>query len=68
MIPRYLSARQVAELIGCEYDAALRVVKAAGGIRDYAMACRMVAAGANRIGTSSGVALVGGGPAERGAY
>lgn len=35
-------------------------VKAAGGIRDYETACRMVAAGANRIGTSSGVALVGG--------
>ncbi len=33
-------------------------VKAAGGIRDCATALRMVAAGANRIGTSSGVKFV----------
>ncbi|BDG59712.1 deoxyribose-phosphate aldolase [Caldinitratiruptor microaerophilus] len=37
-------------------------VKAAGGIRDYETACRMVAAGANRIGTSSGVAIVNAAP------
>jgi deoxyribose-phosphate aldolase len=35
-------------------------VKAAGGIRDYATACRMLAAGADRIGTSSGVEVVRG--------
>ena len=33
-------------------------VKASGGIRDLVTACRMVAAGATRIGTSSGVAIV----------
>ncbi len=35
-------------------------VKAAGGIRDRATAEAMLAAGANRLGTSSGVALVSG--------
>ena len=35
-------------------------VKAAGGIRDRATAEAMLAAGANRIGTSSGVAIVTG--------
>ncbi|MFQ5551188.1 MAG: deoxyribose-phosphate aldolase, partial [Gemmatimonadales bacterium] len=33
-------------------------VKASGGVRDCATALRMIAAGANRIGTSSGVQLV----------
>ncbi len=33
-------------------------VKAAGGIRDYATALRMIEAGATRLGTSSGVAIV----------
>ncbi len=33
-------------------------VKAAGGIRDAEMADRMIAAGANRLGTSAGVAIV----------
>jgi deoxyribose-phosphate aldolase len=33
-------------------------VKAAGGIRDAAAADRMIAAGANRLGTSAGVAIV----------
>lgn len=33
-------------------------VKAAGGIRDYEAAIAMVAAGANRIGASAGVAIV----------
>jgi len=37
-------------------------VKAAGGIRDYATACRMVAAGANRIGASASVAIISGAP------
>ncbi|MBR4958076.1 MAG: deoxyribose-phosphate aldolase, partial [Phascolarctobacterium sp.] len=32
-------------------------VKAAGGIRDYETAKAMIAAGANRIGTSAGVAI-----------
>jgi len=34
-------------------------VKAAGGIRDYPTALKMIEAGATRIGTSSGVAIVG---------
>jgi deoxyribose-phosphate aldolase len=33
-------------------------VKAAGGVRDCSTALKMIAAGANRIGTSSGVKLV----------
>ena len=33
-------------------------VKAAGGIRDYATALRMIKAGATRLGTSSGVTIV----------
>lgn len=33
-------------------------VKAAGGIRDYATALEMIEAGANRIGTSSGVQIM----------
>lgn len=37
-------------------------VKAAGGIRDYATAMAMVRAGANRIGTSAGVAILQGVP------
>jgi deoxyribose-phosphate aldolase len=35
-------------------------VKASGGIRDAATAHAMIAAGATRLGTSSGVAIVGG--------
>lgn len=34
-------------------------VKASGGIRDYETACAMVEAGANRLGTSSGLIIVG---------
>jgi deoxyribose-phosphate aldolase len=33
-------------------------VKASGGIRDYATALKLIQAGANRIGTSSGVLIV----------
>lgn len=33
-------------------------VKASGGVRDYATAVQMIQAGATRIGTSSGVAIV----------
>ena len=33
-------------------------VKASGGIRDYATACRMIAAGATRLGASSSVKIV----------
>ena len=36
-------------------------IKASGGIRDYATALAMVEAGADRLGTSSGVAIVEGG-------
>jgi deoxyribose-phosphate aldolase len=35
-------------------------VKAAGGIKTAADACRMIAAGASRIGNSAGVAIIGG--------
>lgn len=37
-------------------------VKASGGIRDYAAALAMIDAGADRIGTSAGVAIVTGAP------
>jgi deoxyribose-phosphate aldolase len=44
-------------------------VKAAGGIRDAATALAMIAAGASRIGTSAGVAIVrGASEATAGAY
>ncbi|MCQ8277051.1 deoxyribose-phosphate aldolase [Acetobacteraceae bacterium KSS8] len=42
-------------------------VKASGGVRTRDAALRMIAAGANRIGTSSGIAIVSGGEAT-GAY
>ncbi|MGD9676804.1 MAG: deoxyribose-phosphate aldolase [Vulcanibacillus sp.] len=35
-------------------------VKASGGVRDYAGAIRMIEAGANRIGASSGIAIING--------
>lgn len=34
-------------------------VKASGGIRDYATACRMIAAGATRLGASSSLNIIG---------
>ncbi|HIC95681.1 TPA: deoxyribose-phosphate aldolase [Candidatus Bipolaricaulota bacterium] len=37
-------------------------VKAAGGIRDYETAAALIAAGADRLGTSSGVAIIEGAP------
>lgn len=43
-------------------------VKASGGIRDTATALAMIAAGATRLGTSAGVAIVDGHTAAPGAY
>ena len=43
-------------------------VKASGGIRDTATALAMLEAGANRLGTSSGVAIVNGHAAALGGY
>ena len=43
-------------------------VKASGGIRDAETADRMIAAGANRLGTSAGVAIVTGLPPEPRGY
>lgn len=51
------------ELVGPKFG-----VKAAGGIRDTATALAMIAAGANRLGTSAGVAIVKGTSAGNGAY
>ena len=34
-------------------------VKASGGIRDYETAIKMIEAGATRLGTSSGISIVG---------
>ena len=41
-------------------------VKASGGIRDYATAAAMITAGATRLGTSNGVAIIRGVPAAGG--
>jgi len=43
-------------------------VKASGGIRDTATALAMIAAGATRLGTSSGIAILNGHPANSGTY
>lgn len=43
-------------------------VKASGGVRDADTARRMIEAGATRLGTSSGVAIVGGAAAASGGY
>lgn len=43
-------------------------VKASGGVRDAATAETMLLAGASRIGTSSGIAIVSGDAAAEGAY
>ena len=43
-------------------------VKASGGVRSYDDAVAMIDAGATRIGASSGIAIVTGGPAEDGTY
>jgi deoxyribose-phosphate aldolase len=43
-------------------------VKASGGIRDTATALAMLEAGANRLGTSAGVAIVTGHAAASGGY
>lgn len=37
-------------------------VKASGGIRDYETACKMVEAGANRLGASAGVSILAAAP------
>jgi len=34
-------------------------VKASGGVRDYEIACTMIEAGATRLGTSSGLSIIG---------
>jgi deoxyribose-phosphate aldolase len=43
-------------------------VKASGGVRDYATAIAMIEAGATRLGTSSGVTIVGGGAGAASGY
>lgn len=54
-----LMRRAVGERVG---------VKASGGVREFATAAAMVAAGATRLGTSSGVALVTSAPTMAGSY
>ena len=56
--PRGASLEDVALLVRVAQGRAQ--VKAAGGIRDRETALRMLKAGASRLGTSSGVALVAG--------
>jgi deoxyribose-phosphate aldolase len=55
--PRGATAHDVA-LMAAETRERRMGVKAAGGVRSFADACRMVAAGATRIGTSAGVAIL----------
>lgn len=43
-------------------------VKASGGVRSYEEACKMVEAGATRIGASASVAIVGNGHGEQNEY
>ncbi len=43
-------------------------VKASGGVRSYEEACKMVEAGATRIGASASVAIVGNGVPEKSGY
>jgi len=43
-------------------------VKASGGVRDYATAVAMIEAGATRLGTSSGIAIVSGAQASGSGY
>jgi deoxyribose-phosphate aldolase len=43
-------------------------VKASGGVRDFATAEAMIAAGATRLGCSAGVAIIAGMPAGSGGY
>jgi len=43
-------------------------VKASGGVKTYEDALKMLSAGATRIGTSSGVAIVTNRPAQQGSY
>ena len=43
-------------------------VKASGGVRDYATAVAMIEAGATRLGTSSGIAIVTGAQATGSGY
>jgi len=60
--PRGASLEDVELLVGLARGRAQ--VKAAGGIRDRETALRFLQAGATRLGTSSGVALVQGGEAH----
>jgi deoxyribose-phosphate aldolase len=55
--------RLLREVVGADFG-----VKASGGIRDAATADRMIAAGANRLGTSAGVAIVTGFEIEQRGY
>lgn len=51
------TVEDIALMSGAVKEAGLGV-KASGGVRDYAAACAMIEAGATRIGTSSGIAIV----------
>jgi deoxyribose-phosphate aldolase len=57
------AVRRMREAVGPEMG-----VKASGGIKDRATAEALIAAGANRLGTSSSVAIVSGQSAGAGAY
>ncbi len=51
------TVEDIALMSGAVKEAGLGV-KASGGVRDYEAACAMIEAGATRIGTSSGLAIV----------
>ncbi len=51
------TVEDIALMSGAVKEAGLGV-KASGGVRDYTAACVLIEAGATRIGTSSGIAIV----------
>jgi len=51
------TVEDIALMTGAVKEAGLGV-KASGGVRDYAAACAIIEAGATRIGTSSGIAII----------
>lgn len=51
------TVKDIALMSGAVKEAGLGV-KASGGVRDYSATCAMINAGATRIGTSSGIAIV----------
>ncbi|MDW9427597.1 hypothetical protein GCT62_24935, partial [Yersinia enterocolitica] len=58
----------IADVETCDQETEDMGVKASGAVRDRATAETMIKAGATRIGTSSGVAIVSGQQASASSY